>query len=58
MKLQVFFPHNQGARVMVATGETRPNTSRAPCESDWELKDPNTGQTEWVPGWYVAYRTG
>lgn len=57
LKLRVFFPHNQGPRVLVPTGTTRPNTSPAPCEHDWELEDPSTGRAEWVPGWYVASRT-
>ncbi len=56
-KLRVFFPHDQGSRVLVTTGGSRPNTSPAPCQSDWEVKDPVTGQNEWVPGWYIASPT-
>ena len=57
VKLRVFFPHDQEPRVLVVTGESKPNMSPAPCQCDWELKNPSTGHNEWVPGWYVASPT-
>jgi hypothetical protein len=56
IRLRVYFPGNGFPRVMVTTRSSRPTTSRAPCECDWELLDPDTGMREWVPGWYVATR--
>lgn len=56
-KLRVFFPHDQEPRVLVVTGESKPNMSPAPCDCDWELRHEQTGLTEWVPGWYVASPT-
>lgn len=53
-RLRVFFPYDQPVRVLSLTGNLRPNKTAAPCECDWEMTDPDSGRSEWIPGWYVA----
>lgn len=58
MKLRVYFPgYGGGPRILEATGSSRPNESRAPCDCDWEMRETASNSVEWVPGWYVASRT-
>ena len=56
-RLRVYFPHGSGPKVMVASGETRMSTNSR-CEFDHRLVDASgAGDSEWVPGWYVAQAT-
>lgn len=54
-RLRVFFPHGAQARELVARGQTR-YSSDARCDLEHLLGD--ASGDEWVPGWYVAQRTG
>lgn len=54
--LRVYFPWDTPPRVLLTTGSSRPTTSSGPCQFDWELLDPDVGEREWVPGWYIVAR--
>ena len=56
--LRVFFPYGEGARVLMASGETRDSSSDR-CKLEHRMIDTSgAGDSEWVPGWYVVAPAG